>query len=217
MDMNARIDTPNYLAYLQKRFVAAGGHIVRQTLASLSDLIADSDNSTRLPPPAAIVNCSGIGALALVADHAVYPTRGQTVLVRAPWITGGITQTGPGGIYTYIIPRKSGDVIVGGTAEADDWEATPRDATTKMILERGLKLCPELLPLEKRGGGIEGIEVIEAGCGLRPTRRGGVRIEIEAIEQTPVVHFYGHGGYGFQSSWGSARAAVDLLKSAVPI
>lgn len=76
----------------------------------------------------AIVNCTALGSATLtdVADTALYPTRGQTVLVRAPWLAevGGITRTGlPGqGIYTYIIPRKSGDVIVGGTAEMGDFE-----------------------------------------------------------------------------------------------
>lgn len=72
-----------------------------------------------------IINCTGIGAydLAGVEDKDVYPTRGQTVLVRAPWVKRGITRTGKEGegIYTYIIPRKSGDVIIGGTAEVGDW------------------------------------------------------------------------------------------------
>lgn len=115
-----RIDTPNYLLYLKNRFIAAGGISVRAKLSSLAEL-------TRDPKPAAIINCSGIGAFELVKDAKVYPTRGQTVLVRAPWIlksdggSGGITRTGAEGIYTYIIPRKSGDVIIGGTAEVDDW------------------------------------------------------------------------------------------------
>lgn len=97
----------------------------------------------------------------------------------------------------YIIPRQSGDVIVGGTADANDWyvspsslllsqltctcrEPNPRASTTKMILTRGLQLCPELLPVDKREGGtIDDIDVIEEGCGRRPTRVGGIRIEME--------------------------------------
>lgn len=51
-----------------------------------------------------------------------------------------------------------------------------------MILERGLALCPELLPEDKRAQGrIEDLDVIEAGCGLRPTRKGGLRIGQEIL------------------------------------
>lgn len=194
------------MKYLQDRFVAAGGIIIRRTLSSLIEVL-DQPFST-----SAIVNCAGIGAFSLVDDKLVYPTRGQTVLVRAPWVKGGVTRTGAGGVYTYIIPRKSGDVIVGGTSEVDDWEAQPRAETTKMIKERGIALCPELLPIDKRGGGIECLDVIEENCGLRPTRKGGIRIELELLEKTPIVHLYGHGGYGYQSSW--VRTLFHILCSA---
>jgi len=30
-----------------------------------------------------------------------------------------------------------------------------------------------------------------------------------------VVHNYGHGGYGYQSSWGSATMALELLTQAL--
>lgn len=63
--------------------------------------------------------------------------------------------------------------------------------------------------------------VIEEGCGLRPARIGGVRIELEWLEdaraqrKVPVVHNYGHGGFGYQSSWGSAADALGLLEGAL--
>lgn len=34
--------------------------------------------------------------------------------------------------------------------------------------------------------------------------------ELDGVE-TNVVHNYGHGGFGFQASLGSARAALDLV------
>ena len=67
--------------------------------------------------------------------------------------------------------------------------------------------------------------------GLRPSRKGGIRLEVDSklscrqqhgdsplhlITATVaaggllVVHNYGHGGYGFQSSWGCARSVVEL-------
>lgn len=128
------IDTPHYLNYLIERFTKAGGHLVRAKLDSLTDVLSPSLQLTpynhdspvihSLVGTSAIINCTGIGARALSnGDANVYPTRGQTVLVRAPWVNFGITRTGREheGIYTYIIPRKSGDVIIGGTADVDDW------------------------------------------------------------------------------------------------
>lgn len=61
-------------------------------------------------------------------------------------------------------------------------EPLPRKETTSMILERALALCPDLIPPEKRQSlGSQGLEIIQEGCGLRPTRKGGVRIEVEKI------------------------------------
>ena len=64
--------------------------------------------------PDAVVVCVGIGARSLggVEDSDVFPIRGQTVLLRAPWIKFGRTQSSLDGLWTYIIPRRSGDVRV---------------------------------------------------------------------------------------------------------
>jgi len=50
--------------------------------------------------------------------------------------------------------------------------------------------------------------------GLRPFRPMGVRIEVEAIGDTTLIHHYGHGGSGVTLSWGTARQAVDLVLAA---
>ena len=63
-----------------------------------------------------LINCTGMGALELAKDKAVFPTRGQVTLVRAPWYTEkrkGTTRQGPD-LFTYIIARKSKNVILGG-------------------------------------------------------------------------------------------------------
>jgi hypothetical protein len=60
-----------------------------------------------------VVVCVGLGARFLggVEDKDVYPIRGQTVLLRAPWIRfGRSVSNSKEGISTYIIPRPGGDV-----------------------------------------------------------------------------------------------------------
>lgn len=87
-----------------------------------------------------------------------------------------------------------------------------------MIKERAIELCPELLPIDKRAAmDIDDLVVISENAGLRPSRRGGIRIDSEMIGSTVVVNCYGHGGGGYQGSWGSVRVAVDLLKVKLPI
>ncbi|KAJ6616427.1 D-amino-acid oxidase [Mycena sp. CBHHK59/15] len=228
------IDVPRYLPYLWDRFLAAGGRAFRVTLPSLSALLSEKDrpaltpfppSSTNVSPtfdPSAIINCTGIGALSLgdVLDTDVYPTRGEVLIIRAPWIQHGMTYLYKNTHVSYVIPRQSGDAILGGTFQVDDWHPTSRPETVKLIKERGIDAYPELLPPDKRERrDMNDLDVIEECVGLRPTRKGGVRVETASLSVGGkvflIVHNYGHGGAGYQSSWGSAKLAVDLLKSSL--
>ncbi|KAJ7151246.1 D-amino-acid oxidase [Mycena filopes] len=228
------VDVPRYLPYLVKRFLASGGRAFRVTLPSLSALLSQEHrpalapfppgSTTTLPSfnPVAVMNCTGIGALSIgdVLDSNVYPTRGEILIVRAPWIKRGSTYYFKDGHTTYIIPRQSGDVILGGTYQPNDWHPTSRPETVRLLKQRGLKVFPELLPKHKRAtGGINDIDVVEECVGYRPSRKGDVRVEAGILNfggrKVPVVHNYGHGGAGYQASWGSAEFAVELLKSAL--
>lgn len=44
-----------------------------------------------------------------VEDKAMYPIRGQTVLLKAPWVKYGRTMVEKDGLRTYTIPRRCGD------------------------------------------------------------------------------------------------------------
>ncbi|CAE6332378.1 unnamed protein product [Rhizoctonia solani] len=219
------IDTPVYLPYLLSTFLGKGGGVVRAKVMHVSQVAQGAFTSAK---PDAIVVCAGLGARSLggVEDKDVYPIRGQVVLIRAPWVKFGRTKSETDGTWTYIIPRRSGDVILGGTKGANDWYPSARPETTDDIISRTLALAPEIAPASSREGGkkptvddVKGI-MIESGCGFRPAREGGIRLETGSVEwddegvkkQTPLVFNYGHGGYGYQSSWGSAKLAVDLLK-----
>ncbi len=59
------------------------------------------------------------------------------------------------------------------------------------------------------------LSIIRHGVGLRPVREDGPRIEKEQIRNVWVVHNYGHGGYGYQTSYGTAKAAVKLVEEAL--
>lgn len=111
------IDTPAYLAKLVKIFLSLGGIIHRARILSLQDAMRFVAPQT----PRAIVNCTGLGSRELVdvLDDEMYPIRGQVVILNAPWVQEGLTRQG--GARTYVIPRKSGYVVIGGTRDIDDW------------------------------------------------------------------------------------------------
>lgn len=60
----------------------------------------------------ALFVCTGLGSRSLggVEDNRVYALRGQTVLLRAPWLHFGRSFEKQDGTYTYVMPRKNGDV-----------------------------------------------------------------------------------------------------------
>jgi len=189
------------------------------------------DGSLGISIPDALVLCPGIGARSLggVEDSNVFPIRGQTVLIRAPWIRNGITckRTVDGvAEWSYLIPRRNGEAILGGSADPDDWDTNPRPDITSGILQRALQLCPDIVPPHLRKNGpeptVEDLQplIVKIGCGLRPGRKGGIRLEADWVEngdkkRVPVVFNYGHGGGGYQTSWASAAAATDLLDKAL--
>lgn len=110
------IDTPRYLHYLAAHFTSSGGHIHRGAVQHISQVVEGSFSGDRAvpKPPHAVVVCTGIGTRFLggVEDKTMYPIRGQTVLVRAPWIKEGRTFASEDGTLAYIIPRRSGDVYI---------------------------------------------------------------------------------------------------------
>lgn len=216
-----------YLDRLVARFLTLGGKLHRAHVPTLSALFEPSLLAFYLSPPRAVFVCVGLGARDLggVDDKFVYPTRGQVVAVRAPWIRAGTTRQvgsldgGEGGTRSYVIPRVTGEVILGGTREENDWEAYEREATAEDILKRAIEICPDIVPPNARHHDreMEGLEsiVISHLVGFRPSRDGGTRLEREdrmiGDRTVPIIYNYGHGGAGWQSSWGTAEDAVELL------
>lgn len=187
------IDMPVYLGWLERRLAAAGGVIERRTVASLDEAAA------RAP---VVINCTGLGARGLVPDAGMRPVRGQLVLVENPGIEEWFTETDPASeATTYFFPQP-GRLVLGGTAETDDWNAEPDPGTAQRIVARCARVRPE----------IARARIIGHRVGLRPARDAGVRIEAEPLPGGGrLVHNYGHGGAGVTVALGCARAAAGLI------
>jgi D-amino-acid oxidase len=188
------VEMPIYLGYLLDRFSDAGGRLEQRAVSSLEEL-ADGR---------VVVNCAGLGARELVGDTTLEPIRGQIVRVRNPGLSRFVLdEENPEGI-TYIVPR-SGDCILGGTAEEGEWGTEPDPGLAAGILRR----CTGLEP------GLAGVEILEHKVGLRPGRPE-VRLEREDADHGPPrVHNYGHGGSGITLSWGCADETLRLVQEAL--
>jgi D-amino-acid oxidase len=110
---------------------------------------------------------------------------------------------------TYIMQRAAGGgTILGGCLQLGSWESQPDPNLAQRIMQRSIDLCPSLVP---KTGKVTELSVIRHGVGLRPMRTGGPRVDRENIQGIQVVHSYGHGGYGYQSGWGSAWEVEKLV------
>lgn len=162
-----------------------------------------------------IVNCTGLMASRLggVQDKTVVPARGQIVVVRndaGKMMDVSGTDDGDDEACYVMTRAAGGGTILGGSYQKGNWESQVDPNLAVRIMQRAVKLCPALT----NGKGIEHLDLVRHGVGLRPVREGGTRIERERIDSLWVVHNYGAGGAGYQSSYGCAEAAVKLIEEA---
>ena len=189
-----------YLPWLKNQFIRQGGIIVQKKVENLSELSFYD----------VVINCTGLGAAALVGDMNVYPAKGVAISVRAPWVNHFFAVGGWAAEKTYIFPRprdkKEKEVLLGGTFLVNDDSDTAEPDLKEAILQR----CQAAMP------NLTGAEVLDTWVGHRPMRKGGVRLEREEGSHHPVViHCYGHGGSGVTLHWGCVLDVTDLVRDAL--
>ncbi|KAF2083644.1 D-amino-acid oxidase [Saccharata proteae CBS 121410] len=207
------INTAIYLPWLAGQCLKNGAVIKRGTVTHIASA-ATLHHSGK--PAAVVLNCTGLSAMKLggVMDKTMYPGRGQIVVVRnEPGVMTSSSGTDDGPDEAcYIMQRAAGGgTILGGCLQKGNWDSQPDPSMALRIMQRAVKLCPALT----EGEGIEKLDVVRHGVGLRPMREGGPRVERERVRGLWVVHNYGHAGYGYQASYGSAEEAVGLVEEAL--
>uniref|UniRef100_A0A093VHW2 D-amino-acid oxidase n=1 Tax=Talaromyces marneffei PM1 TaxID=1077442 RepID=A0A093VHW2_TALMA len=162
----------------------------------------------------------GIDLVTFMVNPAVYcarhlggveDTKGQTILISEPkkplermtiWTQPSIF---PPGEFCHVFPRPlGGGIIIGGVRLENDWDDSFDESRVERIKQRACQLAPEL-------GKPEDLQIVRNNVGLRPSREGGARVDIEDRKGAWLVHNYGAGGAGYQSSWGTAEHAVALF------
>ncbi|KAK4100778.1 D-amino acid oxidase-like protein [Parathielavia hyrcaniae] len=209
------INTAVYLPWLVGQCARRGVRFRRAVLGHVSEAAGMSRHSTERAD--VVVNATGLLACRLggVMDGKVYPARGQIVVVRNE--ADGIMSTTSGcedgaDEVVYVMQRAlGGATVLGGTYQRGNWDPNPDPNVALRIMKRAVETHPALTD----GKGVEALDIIRHGVGLRPAREGGVRIEKEMIDGTWVVHNYGHAGWGYQGSYGCAERVVELVEGIV--
>ena len=194
-----------YLPWLRERFTQHGGIIVQKKVASLSELSSYD----------VVINCTGVGAGVLASDPNVYPSKGVTICLEAPWVNHMYSTSiqKSKSEMTYIYPRRGrfdgkNEVLVGGVFLVGDYSETADEDVCSGILER----CQAVMP------SLTGAKVLDTWVGHRPIRKGGVRLEKEEGSHDPVIiHCYGHGGAGVTLHWGCVLDITDLLRDTLAL
>ncbi|KAG0684139.1 hypothetical protein C6P40_003117 [Pichia californica] len=157
-----------------------------------------------------VINCTGLLAKNLLdieseEKEKLYPVRGVVFVAEN---TTGMKTLSVVDIYDpeypeeklYFMPRREGELIMGGVFQVNN-DTKDIDPT---FIHRLLSRCKKYLSQHNW----ENIKIIRTQFGYRPFRKGGYRIE----RKGNIVHVYGFGAGGFQSSWGAAAKSVELVK-----
>lgn len=198
------VNPRRYCEYLLGECKAKGMHWRTMRVDALAEVFE------AVPDAMAVVNCTGLEAGKLVGDKTVYPTKGQTLLVkgRAKYVSTRRNENGKEPWEALVLPRPGEEVtLLGGCKWQGDWNTKPNDKMTELILERCKPLAPELL----NGNGE--FDLLAVQVGLRPSRLGGPRVEANVSDcGRLIVHNYGHHSAGFEGSVGAAEASASLLE-----
>ncbi|KAI9772532.1 MAG: hypothetical protein M1840_000737 [Geoglossum simile] len=209
------INTALYLPWLVSQCLRNSVVIKRGVLGHISEAAGLHDTGRKAD---LVVNCTGLLASQLggVMDKNVVPVRGQVVVVRNdPGIMTTISGTDDGDDeVTYVMHRAAGGgTVLGGSYEKGKTDPVPDTNLAQRIMERCVKLAPGLT----NGKGAEALSIVRHAVGFRPLRIGGVRLEKEKIGGVWIVHNYGHGGFGYQSSYGCSQVVVKLVEEALGV
>lgn len=112
------IDIPVYLGYLLGKLGDGGVKTITAEVDSLEETFTlpgiDTDKVI------GVVNCTGMGARTLVPDETVYPTKGQTVVVKG--LAKQVKFREGKDYIAYALPRPSENAtILGGNKAVLDW------------------------------------------------------------------------------------------------
>ena len=213
-------DTDQAMHFLTNLVKSKGAQFLTETIQG--DLREQEDKLLEKYHADAIVNASGLGARELASDLNVRPARGGLLRIindgtDFPKMTHAlVVNTAEPEDYNivFIVPRNDNILILGTFIEFDEWKTdlTPETPIMRKMREQ----CERLVPALKHARLDPEYPIAQ---GLRPVRKGDVRIEREqgtsGASQSRIVHAYGHGIGGWTLAFGSGAEVASLVEQIV--
>jgi glycine/D-amino acid oxidase-like deaminating enzyme len=146
--------------------------------------------------------------LRVINDGSSFPKIENATIISAETKSGQIHQG-----MAFVVPRSDNILVLGSIEQPNETELslTLESDAVKQIRRR----CEDLLPVLRNAKLDPDYPLAQ---GLRPYRRGGVRLEQETRKRADgghsrVVHCYGHGGGGWSISFGSGQECVNVVEN----
>lgn len=206
-----QIDMEIYLAWLEQYVFHRGARkVCRKLSGNWSDIAEALRREYRAQ---VVIQATGLGAGDL-GDPRIMPVRGALLQVINDGLRFPILHAAhctsldilkDTGYFLFIVPRREDRLLLGGFAEPG---ATSLDLSLESPLIREIhRRCIDFMP-RLQDAVLDPKEPLRVG--LRPFRRGGVRVEADLDSR--IIHNYGHGGSGVLLSWGCAREVASFAE-----
>jgi glycine oxidase len=143
-----------------RRVASALGSALGEAVREHADVVGVTPSSveladgSRLGAERVVLAAGAWSARRLARRLPVRPVKGQTVRLRGPLPATRIIRSGE----VYIVPRATGETVIGATIEEVGFDATPTDGATRLLLAQAVRAVPAVADLE----------LVEAAAGLRP-------------------------------------------------
>jgi glycine oxidase len=151
LDADAQVDPRRVVAALRERVADVRTHADVVSIAP--DRVELADGSM-LAADRVVLAAGAWTARRLAPLLPVRPVKGQTLRLRGPLPATRIIRSE----HVYIVPRASGETVLGATIEEVGYDETPTDDATQVLLRQAIRAVPAVAELD----------VVEAVAGLRP-------------------------------------------------
>ena len=151
LDEDAQVDPRRVVAALRDRVadVVTGADVVG--IAPDSVELADG---SKIYADRVVLAAGAWTARRLAPLLPVRPVKGQTLRLRGPLPATRIIRSE----HVYVVPRASGETVLGATVEETGYDETPTDEATELLLRQAIRAVPAVAELE----------LVEAVASLRP-------------------------------------------------